>query len=230
MRRMVVSTARGEFVTEKDVAEQQLAQELVDCYRLLPDAGIYLDGHLVPEEARRAALAALSEGPAVAAARAAAAPPESTRVAEPPPGPTRVAAPTLEPARAAATPPGPTQVAAPPLEPEKLKEYGQVLAQLFDDMRKGYVQSMNELNDIFRRYREMCLDTERRFADEVAQQRALTHKSLADVDLLGRSVKATQIMNAFGAEVRPRAIQQSGPTLRDYVAGLVRTVAGDKQK
>ena len=35
MRRMVVSTARGEVVTEKDVAEQQLAQELVDCYRLL---------------------------------------------------------------------------------------------------------------------------------------------------------------------------------------------------
>lgn len=83
MRRMVVSTARGEFVTEKDVAEQQLAQELVDCYRLLPDAGIYLDGHLVPEEARRAALAALSEGPAVAAARAASAPSESARVAAP---------------------------------------------------------------------------------------------------------------------------------------------------
>lgn len=209
MRRMVVTTARGEFVTEKDVAEEQLVQELVDCYRLLPDAGIYLDGHLVPDEARRAALAALSQGPATAPAPA--------------------VAPTLEPQRASA-PSEPARVAAPPLEPEKLKEYGQVLAQLFDDLRKGYVQSMNELNDIFRRYREMCLDTERRFADEVAQQRALTHKSLADVDLLGRSIKATQIMNAFGAEVRPRAIQQSGPTLRDYVAGLVRTVAGDKPK
>ena len=214
MRRMVVSTARGEFVDEKDVAEEQLVKELVDCYRVLPDAGIYLDGHLVPEEARRAALAALSEGPAQAPAPVAASPL--------PAGAAPVAASPL--------PAGAAPVAAPPLEPEKLKEYGQVLAQLFDDMRKGYVQSMNELNDIFRRYREMCLDTERRFADEVAQQRALTHKSLADVDLLGRSVKATQIMNAFGAEVRPRAIQQGGPTLRDYVAGLVRTVAGDKQK
>ncbi|MBZ5709387.1 hypothetical protein [Nannocystis pusilla] len=190
MRRMVVSTACGDFVTEKDVAEAQLVGALVDCYRVLPDAAIYLDGQLVPEEARLAALAALSGEAA----------------------------------------PAPARVAAPPPDAERLKEYGQVLAQLFDDLRKGYVQSMNDLHDVFRRYREMCLDNERRFADEVAQQRALTHKSLADVDLLRRSVTTTQLLSGFAAEMKPRALAQSGPTLTDYVAGLVRAVAGDKQK
>ncbi|MDC0720882.1 hypothetical protein [Nannocystis bainbridge] len=187
---MVVSTAGGDIVTEKDVAEAQLVGALVDCYRVLPDAAVYLDGQLVPEEARRAALAALSEGTAPAADR----------------------------------------IAAPPLEPDKLKDYGEVLAQLFDDLRKGYVQSMNDLHDVFRRYREMCLDNERRFADEVAQQRALTHKSLADVDLLRRSVTTTQLLNGFASEMRPQALHQGGPTLTDYVAGLVRAVAGDKKK
>jgi hypothetical protein len=38
----------------------------------------------------------------------------------------------------------------------------------------------------------VLIERERDFADEAARQRELTRKSLADIDLLGRSVKATE--------------------------------------
>lgn len=190
MRRMVVSTARGEFVTEKDVAEEQLAAELIECLRVRPDAGVYLDGHLVPEEARLAALIALSAG----------------------------------------TAPAPGPVAAPP-EPERLKEYSETLQQAFEDLRKGYVQSLRDLQDCAKRYSDMWIEREKQFADEAARQRGLTHKSLADVDLLGRSVKAAQLKEVLAAgNVRTvaRAQGRGGMSLTDLLGGFLRTITGEK--
>ena len=191
MRRMVVSTARGEFVTEKDVAEEQLAAALVECLRVMPDAGVYLDGHLVPEEARLAALIALSAGTAAT----------------------------------------PAPVAAPPPEPEKLREYSETLQHAFEDLRKGYVQSLRDLQDCAKRYSDMWIEREKQFADEAARQRGLTHKSLADVDLLGRSVKAAQLKEVLAAgNVRTvaRAQGRGGMSLTDLLGGFLRTITGDK--
>ena len=191
MRRMVISTARGEFVTEKDVAEEQLAAALVECLRVMPDAGVYLDGHLVPEEARLAALRALSVGTAQV----------------------------------------PAQAVAPPPSPEKLKEYSETLQHAFEDLRKGYVQSLRDLQDCAKRYSDMWIEREKQFADEAARQRGLTHKSLADVDLLGRSVKAAQLKEVLAAgNVRTvaRAQGRGGMSLSDLLGGFLRTITGDK--
>ena len=112
---------------------------------MLPDAGIYLDGELLPDEARAAMRLTM---------------------------PREAAAPLVH----------------PPPEPEKLRDYAETLQRAFEDVRQGYVQSLRDFQDCARRFSEMWIERERQFADEAARQRELTHRSLADVDLLGRSV------------------------------------------
>jgi len=70
MRRMVVTTARGQLVTEADVAEDQLVEVVSAWVRAMPDAGIYLDGELVPPQARLAMQLAMSAQSASAATTA----------------------------------------------------------------------------------------------------------------------------------------------------------------
>lgn len=191
MRRMVVSTASGEFITEMDVEEHELVGTVSAWVHVLPDAGIYLDGVLVPDEARVTMRLAMSAG-----------------TASPLTSPTSL-----------------------PPEPEKLKDYAETLQRAFDDVRKGYVQSLRDFQDCAKRFSEMWIEREQQFANEAARQRELTHKSLADVDLLGRSVKAVQleeVLAVSGVHTSARARRSDGVTFMDYVVGLIKTLTGEK--
>src|SRR5690606_16549198 len=88
-------------------------------------------------------------------------------------------------------------IAAPVPEPDRLKDYGETLQRAFDDLRKGYVQSLNDLQECAKRFSSMWIEREQQFADEAARQRGLTHQSLADADLLARSVKAVQLQDVL---------------------------------
>ncbi len=193
MRRVVISTGSGQYITEADVEEQALVGTVASWLQVLPDAGIYFDGQLLSDEARLAMLAALT---------APATPAPST------------------PAPAEALP-----------DPAHIKEYSETLKQAFADLRASHVQSLRDLQDCARRYSEMWLERERQFADEAARQRGLTSKSLADVDLLDRSVKAAKLQEMFavaGANSAVRAQRNPGVSAMDLLGGLLRAVAGQK--
>lgn len=123
-----------------------------------------------------------------------------------------------------------TPAAVLPPEPEKLRSYAEVLQLGFEDLRKGYVASLNDLHDCAKRFGDMWLERERQFADEAARQRDLTHKSLKDADLLGRSVAAAQFKNVFaaaGSHSLARARQNDGWKFTDLMAGLMKTLTGE---
>lgn len=203
MRRMVVSSQRGEFITEMDVEEHELVDTVGAWVRVLPTAGIYLDGQLVPEETRVALQLAMAQAAAMSAP-----------------------APTTAPASAAAL-----ATASPPIEVAKLKDYGETLQHAFDDLRKGYVQSLRDMQDCAQRFSQMWMERERQFADEAARQRALTHKSLADVDLLNRSIKATQAREQFAANSARHAAHARGEVgivWQDIWNGFMRIFTGEK--
>ena len=68
-------------------------------------------------------------------------------------------------------------------------------------------------------------------ADEAARQRKLTSQSLADIDLLGRSVKTVQLQETFamaGANTAARARREPTPGWGDLLGGIMRAVAGEK--
>lgn len=186
MRRVVISTKSGQFITEADVEEQALVATVAAWLQVLPDAGIYLDGQLLSDEARLAMQVALA---------------------------------------APATP-----VEALP-DPAHIKEYSETLKQAFADLRMGHVQSLRDLQDCARRYSDMWLERERQFADEAARQRGLTSRSLADVDLLDRSVKAAKLQEMFataGANSAARVHRGPSVSAMDLLGGLLRAVAGQK--
>jgi len=188
MRRVVISTGSGQYITEADVEEQALVGTVASWLQVLPDAGIYFDGQLLSDEARLAMLAALT---------------------------------------APATP-GPAE---PLPDPAHIKEYSETLKQAFADLRASHVQSLRDLQDCARRYSEMWLERERQFADEAARQRGLTSKSLADVDLLDRSVKAARLQEMFavaGANSAAKVQRGPGVSAMDLLGGLLRAVAGQK--
>jgi len=187
---MVVSTSSGAFIRELDVEEHEVVPHILSLAQVLPDHGIYLDGHLVTAEARQAMMAAFAAAAAAPAAQE-----------------------------------------APLPEPARLKEYSETLKQSFADLHQGYVQLLRETQEWARRSGELLIERERQFADEAVRQRKLTSQSLADIDLLGRSVKTVQIQEDFagaGANLAARANQAPMPGLRDLVGGLVRVVTGEK--
>ncbi|MCY1004456.1 hypothetical protein OV079_02500 [Nannocystis pusilla] len=156
----------------------------------MPDAGIYIEGELLPEEMRLA----LQHAP-------------------PPSAPT------------------PSERPVPPPEPEKLRDYAETMQHAFEDVRKGYVQNLRDIQDCAKRFSELWIEREQQFANEAARQRELMHKSLADVDLLGRSVKAVQLddvlaMSSVNTSARSR--RSDGVTLLDFVGGLFKTIANDR--
>jgi len=120
---------------------------------------------------------------------------------------------------------------APLPEPARLKEYSETLKQSFADLHQGYVQFIRDTQEWARRSGELLIERERQFADEAVRQRKLTSQSLADIDLLGRSIKAVQFQDRFsgaGSNIAARASRSPSPVLIDLLGGLMRAVAGEK--
>lgn len=134
-------------------------------------------------------------------------------------------------ARSAAPPVSPTSEAAAPMpDTDTLKDYNETLKRGFDDVRKGNLDSMREFLGCIKQLTDLAIAREKEFADEAARQRALTRKSLADIDLLDRSVSAVRFGDviATAAGTAPvRAHRSRGMNGWDFLGGVMKVLGFD---
>ncbi len=116
-------------------------------------------------------------------------------------------------------------------EPELVQDYNETLQRIFTDVRKHHVEVLRDMAESTRMMGRVLIERERDFADEAARQRELTRKSLADIDLLGRSVKATEFTNVLAVtglpDERARG-DRSRTTIGDWWAGLKQLLNGER--
>lgn len=194
MRRLVVTTVSGEFITGLDVGEHDVLQATVACIHMFPASGIYLDGQLLEADVL-VKMMALADSPATMRTTA------DTRPSPPPPP-----------------------------EPEKIQDYNETMQRAFNDVRKHHVEILRDMAECTKVFGHVLIDHQKQLADEAARQRELTRKSLADVDLLGRSVKATEFSNVLavmGSNYEAAATGRGGMTFGDLLGGFKRMFVGD---
>ena len=119
-----------------------------------------------------------------------------------------------------------------PTTPEQIKDFADVLRLIFDDVRKAHLQGLREIKEIADGVSHMIIEHTRLVTDESARQRALTQKSLGDVDLLARSVMAVRFeeatsITAQGASLRGRPQPRGSVGGWDVVVGLAKSIFGD---
>ena len=190
MRKLVVSTEGGEFITGTDVEEHELVETVAAWRHIFPASNFYLDGQRVSGDALTKMMAALASGPAVQA-----------KEASPAPLP----------------------------EPEKVQDYNETMQRAFNDIRKQHVEMARDLTESSKMIGQVLIDHLKQFADEAARQRELTRKSLADVDLLGRSVKVTEFSNVVavaGSRGEAAASGRGRMTFGDLFEGFTRMFTG----
>jgi len=169
----------------------------------MPECALYLDGELMPEEAVKVIRDAIE-----AQAKAAMSQPA-----------TPTTAPTTAPLMA-------------PTTPEQIKDFADVLRLIFDDVRKAHLQGLREIKEIADGVSHMIIEHTRLVTDESARQRALTQKSLGDVDLLARSVMAVRFeestaIAASAGQMRGRMQPRGSVGGWDVVVGLAKSIFGD---
>ncbi|HUR49164.1 MAG TPA: hypothetical protein VMY88_06495 [Acidimicrobiales bacterium] len=199
MRKLVVSSDGGAFITGIDVEEHDLAGGVATCVRLFPESSIYIDGRLVDDETVATIKAALAAG--------------------------------IGAAMTESVPTQPASQPASPQGPEMVQDYNETLQRVFTDVRKHHVEVLRDMAESTRMIGRVLIEREREFADEAARQRELTRKSLADIDLLGRSVKATEFTNVLavvGAPNEARARGSDNVTIGDLWTGFKRIFTGER--
>ena len=132
-------------------------------------------------------------------------------------------------ASGAAVPPA-SEATTPMPDADTLKDYNETLKRGFDDVRKGNLESMREFLGCIKQLTDLAIAREKEFADEAARQRELTRKSLADIDLLDRSVSAVRfnetIATAAGAApIRVR--RRGGMNGWDFLSGVMKVLGFD---
>ena len=208
MRKLVVCTSSGDVIKERDLEDHELVNFVGAWLYAMPECALYLDGELMPEEAVKVIRDAIE-----AQAKAA-----MSQPATPTTAPT--AAPTAAPLMA-------------PTTPEQIKDFADVLRLIFDDVRKAHLQGLREIKEIADSVSLMVVAHTRLVADEAAHQRALTQKSLGDVDLLARSVMAVRFeestaIAASAAQLRGRPQARGGAVGGwDVLVGLAKSIFGD---
>ena len=204
MRKLVVCTSSGDVIKERDLEDHELVNFVGAWLYAMPECALYLDGELMPEEAVKVIRDAIE-----AQAKAAMSQPA-----------TPTTAPTAAPLMA-------------PTTPEQIKDFADVLRLIFDDVRKAHLQGLREIKEIADGVSHMIIEHTRLVTDESARQRALTQKSLGDVDLLARSVMAVRFeestaIAASAAQLRGRAQARGGAVGGwDVLVGLAKSIFGD---
>ena len=203
MRKLVVCTSSGDVIKERDLEDHELVNFVGAWLYAMPECALYLDGELMPEEAVKVIRDAIE-----AQAKAAMSQPA-----------TPTTAPTTAPLMA-------------PTTPEQIKDFADVLRLIFDDVRKAHLQGLREIKEIADGVSHMIIEHTRLVTDESARQRALTQKSLGDVDLLARSVMAVRFeeatsITAQGASLRGRPQPRNSVGGWDVVVGLAKSIFGD---
>jgi len=199
---LVVCTSSGDVIKERDLEDRELVNVVGAWLYAMPECALYLDGELMPEEAVKVMRAAID-----AQAKAA----------------------TSEPTSTTAPPTAPTMA---PTTPEQIKDFADVLRLVFDDVRKAHLQGLRDIKEIADGVSHMIIEHTRLVTDESARQRALTQKSLGDVDLLARSVMAVRFeeatsITAQGASLRGRMQPRGSVGGWDVVVGLAKSIFGD---
>lgn len=207
MRKLVVCTSSGDVIKERDLEDHELVNFIGAWLYAMPECALYLDGELMPEEAVKVIRDAIE-----AQAKAA-----MSQPATPTTAPTAV--PTAAPLMA-------------PTTPEQIKDFADVLRLIFDDVRKAHLQGLREIKEIADGVSHMIIEHTRLVTDESARQRALTQKSLGDVDLLARSVMAVRFeeatsITAQAASLRGRPQPRGSVGGWDVVVGLAKSIFGD---
>lgn len=241
MHRVVVSTIDGVVVAEDDIAFSDLTSTLALLILQVPHAAIYIDGYALsdPDRAALAQSALLELGGATT--RAAAATPAGGATTHAAGAPSPDAANPSE-----APPPSSETSTSPPgespevhvrdlLEPPRIQNYQDLVLSTLSQAHTAQVLSLTNFHEVARKFSDMWIERERQFADEAARQRAITRQSLADIDLLGRSLKLAQMTElnhavgnvgaSFGA---PRG-RTTNITVMDAASGLVRLLGMMKQ-
>ena len=203
MRKLVVCTSSGDVIKERDLEDHELVNFVGAWLYAMPECALYLDGELMPEEAVKVIRDAIE-----AQAKAAMSQPA-----------TPTTAPTAAPLMA-------------PTTPEQIKDFADVLRLIFDDVRKAHLQGLREIKEIADCVSHMIIEHTRLVTDESARQRALTQKSLGDVDLLARSVMAVRFeeatsITAQAASLRGRPQTRGSVGGWDVVVGLAKSIFGD---
>jgi len=203
MRKLVVCTSSGDVIKERDLEDHEIVNFVGAWLYAMPECALYLDGELMPEEAVKVMRDAIE-----AQAKAAMSQPA-----------TPTTAPTAAPIMA-------------PTTPEQIKDFADVLRLIFDDVRKAHLQGLREIKEIADGVSHMIVEHTRLVTDESARQRALTQKSLGDVDLLARSVMAVRFeeatsITAQGASLRGRPQGRGTVGGWDVVVGLAKSIFGD---
>lgn len=205
-KRIVMCTEGGQPVFDAEVPENEIIGVLVGLMRRLPHLPIYVDGHLVPPEARATIYAALLADPAP------------------------------EPAAAATAQPVATMEPAPPLEtPKGIAELVNVVLfqglaanlRIFEDLRRSQVTAFDDLRKIQTELMSMALEREKQFADECARQRAFMRAALKDIDLLDRSIAAKNVSDRFArarGAVSDGAANEEGLKWQDLLTGVMRVI------
>lgn len=234
MHRVVVSTFDGVMLAEHDVASSEVASTLALLILQTPDAVFYVDGYTISDQDRAFLLqSALTE---LAAAATPTSPPavDATTPASP------TAATSTAPVDAASsttpsTPDTTTPHVRELLEPPAIKSYQDLVLHTLSQAHVAQVLSLTNFHEVARKFSDMWIERERVFADEAARQRAITRQSLADIDLLGRSVKLAQLtemnqaMHNVGASFGAGRGRAANITVMDAASGLVRLLGMMKQ-
>ncbi len=239
MHRVVVSTVDGVVLAEHDVASAEVAPTLALLILQTPDAVFYVDGYTISDQDR----AFLFQNALAELAAAAATSPPAANTATPA-SPTTAAASAAAPSTApvdapsSSTPP-PTDATTPHvrelLEPPAIKSYQDLVLHTLSQAHVAQVLSLTNFHEVARKFSDMWIERERLFADEAARQRSITRQSLADIDLLGRSVKLAQLtemnqaMHNVGASFGAGRGRAANITVMDAASGLVRLLGMMKQ-
>lgn len=226
MKQVVVTTERDEIVAEARVVETGLLEFLAP-WIVRPEHLIYIDGELMSDEQRETLVHLIKKLMAEQAQPSTPAPASTTRAV---PGASPADTASLELIR----------------QPERLKNVVDVVSgalssgltaniRMSEELWKSQIANFNTLNTVIARYGQLSLEQSHQIATEHARQRGLLHQSLADIDLLDRSVATKRIADRFnrvagGMPVAasaspgaPRALEpeRSGFCFQDFLHGLV---------
>jgi hypothetical protein len=228
MKQVIVTTEGDEIVAEARVAETGLLPFLAP-WILRKDLLIYIEGNLMSEEERQRIVELIEEAMAKSSERTptpapSTAPTSTTSSAAPTSAAPTSAAPSTAAPRVPTLDTSAAETAAVSLEllkqPERLKNVVEVVnsalhsgltanLRMSEELWKAQVANFNTLNTVIARYGQLSLEQSQQLATEHVRQRGLMHQSLADVDLLDRSVATKRITDRFARVAAPVQVAAS---------------------
>ena len=135
-------------------------------------------------------------------------------------------APPQMPAPAPPQAPAPSSPPQMTIEPEKIPDFAALVCRFFSDAFQAQIEGLTSVVEMSKKLSALMIERERQHADEAVRQRKLLHQSLADIDLLDRSVAVARFRH-IAAQANRRQETNDGFTVGDFLAGLA-ALGGEK--